>query len=331
MKLFLTPALCLISTVTAYPGMGKTLKALQSRQKDGEFDSNELIGDLATLQDKDLKPVGRSIKNIITDTGGDKPESNETWDTRRLPAKGTPQCAKDTCCIWQYVANDMAAAFRGKSGRCTDLARGAVRMGFHDCGTWSKATGIGGGCDGSLLLAQEEMSRTDNRGLEEIAVQMRAWYDAYKGFGVGMADLIQMGANVATVVCPLGPRVRSYVGRKDSGAPSPKGLLPGPFQPADVLIELFENKTIRPHGLTALLGAHTTSQQRFVDESRAGDPQDSTPGVWDVLFYKQTLGAAPARVFKFASDVALSVHPKTAPEWKEFAGPGGQDHWNEVR
>lgn len=69
-----------------------------------------------------------------------------------------------------------------------------------------------------------------------------------------------------------------------------------------------------------------------MDPSRAGDPQDGSPGVWDVLFYGQTLGTAPTpkRVFKFQSDIELSKHPKTKTEWQEFAGSGGQDHWNEV-
>jgi len=94
------------------------------------------------------------------------------------------------------------------------------------------------------------------------------------------------------------------------------------------LIELFRAKTIQPHGLAALIGAHSASQQRFVDPSRFGDPQDSTPGVWDTLFYKQTLGRAPPRVFKFRSDIVLAEDPRIYPEFLAFAGPGGQEHWN---
>lgn len=141
-----------------------------------------------------------------------------------------------------------------------------------------------------------------------------------------------MGANVATVVCPLGPRIRSYVGRKDSSRPAQDNLLPNVFAPADDLIALFERKTIRPHGLTALVGAHTVSQQRFVDTTRALDPQDSTPGVWDVKFYGETLNPnAPRNIFKFASDVKFSTHPRMADEWQKFADPkDGQDHWNDV-
>lgn len=320
----------------AYPGMGKQIsdiKDIVARQEDAgadEFDSNELIGDLLTLKDTDLTPVGKTIKDIILGTGN--PESDERYSS--VAALKSAACQADTCCIWKYIADDMAKLFKGSSGRCNKYARAAVRLGFHDAGGWSKQTaaqGLQGGADGSICL-NNELTLPENNGLQEIGQKMKDFYAKYNGLGlktVSMADIIQMGANVATVVCPLGPRVRSYVGRKDSNIQNPR-LLPSPFQGADELIQLFEDKTIRPHGLVALLGSHTTSQQFFVNTSRAGDPQDSTPGVWDVLYYGQTQGTAPTpkRVFMFPSDLAISQHPKTKPEWQEFAGAGGQEHWN---
>lgn len=212
------------------------------------------------------------------------------------------------------------------AGRCTKFARGAVRLGFHDAGVWSNTSSYGG-ADGSILLT-DEISRTDNNGLTAIADQMKSWYNKYHQYGVSMADLIQMGANIATVVCPLGPRIRSFVGRKDNAKAGPTGLLPAVTDSADKLIKLFAAKTIDAHDLTALVGAHTTSQQHFVDTTRDGDPQDSSPGVWDVAFYGQTTGSPPPRVLKFASDVLLSKDSRTKGEWNEFIG--NQDHWNEV-
>ncbi|KAL8404435.1 hypothetical protein RB594_009329 [Gaeumannomyces avenae] len=347
MRLSLLTAALAASPALAYPGMKSTLGEIHARARGGRgsggrqgtdteadelLDSNELIGDLITLDESQLTPVGKRIKHLIT--GSENPESDETyprgaWGAIQIPQQGSAACAQDTCCIWKYIADDMVRAFRGKSGRCTDFARAAVRLGFHDAGGWSKSTGNLGGADGSLVLAPEEILRGENHGLEDIVELTRKWHDAYKKYGVGMADLVQWGATVATVVCPLGPRIRSYVGRKDSSVPAPHDLLPPVTGSADFLIELFENKTIKPHGLTALIGAHTTSQQRFVDPSRAGDPQDSTPGVWDVKFYTETLGSAPARVFKFASDIVLAKDPRISKEFNEFAGPGGQEHWNE--
>lgn len=223
----------------------------------------------------------------------------------------------------------MERKFRGASSRCNGFAGAAVRLGFHNAGTWSKLTGFRG-ADGSLILANET-TRGENNGLQDIVGVMQVWYNSYKQYGVGMADLIQMGATVATVVCPLGLRIRSFVGRKDSSTPNADGLLPNVFSDADTLVKLVEDKTIRAHSLAALVGAHTTSQQRFVDPSRAFDPQDSTPRVWDVKFYSQATGktAVPKRVFKFPSDLAMAAHPKVVDEWREFAGSEGQSHWNE--
>lgn len=316
---------------SACPGQDAAMRDLNSKlakraSPDAE-DSNELIGDLikgATTS------IGKQIKEIIVGDGD--PESDEYWSPllfNALYAKGGTLCSRDACCIWKWLALDMEKKFKGSSGRCNAFARGAVRLGFHDAGAWSKTTGYGG-ADGSIILAGEG-TRPENNGLQEISAVTLEWYNEYKKYGVGMADLIQFGANVATVVCPLGPRVRTYIGRKDSSTPNADGLLPDVFASADSLIKLFEDKTIRPHGLTALLGAHTTSQQKFVDPSRADDPQDSTPGVWDVKFYGQTIGteSTPKRVFKFPSDVKLSVHPRIKDEWKEFSG-NGQSHWNEV-
>jgi hypothetical protein len=117
------------------------------------------------------------------------------------------KCKADTYCVWRHIALEMEKIFRGASGRCTAEARAAVRLGFHDAGTWSKFTDDFGGADGSILLSglnggEAETSRSENNGLQHIASVTIDWWNKYKGYGVGMADLIQMSANVATVVCP---------------------------------------------------------------------------------------------------------------------------------
>ncbi|KAK6834768.1 Ligninase LG5 [Apiospora arundinis] len=283
-----------VPSAMGYPGMGEQMAEIMRRQGDNdEFDSKELIGDLITLPDNKLTPTAADIKKILTGQGN--PESTVGWNA---PALGSAACKKDTCCVWQYIVNDMVKDFRGPLGP------------LHVMGPQSR---LPGGADGSLCVT-DEINRADNNGLQDICQKVNGWYNTWnkqKGYPVSLADIIQMGATVATVVCPLGPRIKSYS--------------------ADDLIALFRDKTIGPHSLTALVGAHTTSQQFFVNTTRAGDPQDSTPGVWDVLFYGQTLGTKPTppRVFKFNSDIALSKHPQTAPEWKKFASAGGQQDWNE--
>ncbi|KAI1736702.1 peroxidase [Xylaria scruposa] len=304
-------------------------------------DSFQLLGDLVTLSPANLTQVGRDITDLLMNFGA--PESDVAYvDT---PALNSTACAEDTCCVWKHIADEMTDLFRGESGRCTKWARMAVRLGFHDAGAWSKTTAFqGGGADGSICLT-DEYTLPENGGLEDMCLQMLTWYDEWhnqKGFDISMADLIrphslpfdchcnEMGANVATVVCPLGPRIRSFVGRVDSAVVNRVELLPSPFSEAVDLIRLFRDKTISPHALVALLGAHTTSQQRLTNATRAGDPQDSTPGVWDVLYYEETYGSveAPERVFKFPSDVALAKYAVTATEWVSFLGTAGQGHWN---
>lgn len=318
--------LSLASISIAHPGMGNTMEAVRREaNKVKRAESKVLIGDLKTLKDSQLTPIGKDIKAILLDQLN--AESN-TIDTSIPAALGSAACKADPCCVWKWISYEMTAKFNGTSGRCNKFARQAVRLGFHDAGVWSNTSSYGG-ADGSILLS-DEISRADNNGLSAIADQTKAWYKKYSPHGVSMADLIQMGANVATVVCPLGPRIRSFVGRKDNAKAGPPGLLPGHLDSADSLLKLFAAKTIDAHDLVALVGAHTTSQQHFVDRSRDGDPQDSTPGLWDVAFYPETTGAAPPRVLRFQSDVNLSKDPRSAGEWREFSDPnGGQQHWNE--
>ncbi|KAF2259442.1 heme peroxidase [Lojkania enalia] len=329
-KISMITTLCMAATIDAFPGMGNTLQALSSIVKRQEIPKTELLADLKILPDSELTPVGKAIKAIlqINRTAG-PPQDFDTVYTVPGPL-GSPECKAETCCMWKYVADEMATVFKGPSGRCTDLARGVVRLGFHDAGTWSKTAG-GGGADGSFILAQEIM-RPDNRGLENITNVMEDWYNKWHKHGAGMADLIQMGATIAAVSCPLGPRIRSFVGRNDSSIPSPEGRLPETNQDAEALIALFEDKTIVQGELISLLGAHTVSQQRFEDPSRAGDPQDSTPGVWDVKFYPETTSDhTPQRVFKFKSDVTMAEHPRSQELWTLFSDPErGPGAWAQV-
>jgi hypothetical protein len=301
------------------------IRSIEDRQA-----TPELIGDLLTLTDAELTPTGAAIKAILLNQASGQDATTVYQGT--VPPKNSEACAQDTCCIWKYIADEMASAMGGSAQRCNNLARAAVRLGFHDAGTWSKSTGPNGGADGSIVLARECEDRPDNNGLQNVCSQVRAWHQNNQAHGISMADLIQMAANVATVVCPLGPRVRTFIGRADNPNPAPDGLLPSPFASADELIELFEDKTISPAALVALVGAHTTSQQRFVDQARAGDPQDRTPGVWDVNFYGETTSTtSPARVFKFQSDINLSQDSRTSPTWQAFTGQEtGQRPWNGV-
>ncbi|QBZ64893.1 hypothetical protein PoMZ_06594 [Pyricularia oryzae] len=342
------------SLVLAYPGMGRMNELIAQIKAQGSInstirhegdlitsgpilapsplDSTEVIGDLVDIPDAGLTVVGRSVRNILVRAPNEPAEGTDIYPSiDSVPDMGTPACRADVCCIWWYVGYDMYDMFTARDGSCTKAAQAAIRLGFHDAAGWSKGTAPIGGADGSIVLAPEEMARRDNRGLAEIVDQMQEWYDYYNEYGVGMADLIQFGATVAAVSCPQGPRIRSFIGRIDSRVPAPEGLLPPVEGSAEFNIELFVNKTIMPNGLAALLGAHTTSNQRFVNADREGDAQDSSPGYWDTQFYRDTLafpGGDPD-VFTFQSDVNLSLDPRTGPRFLDFARMGVEQRaWN---
>ncbi|ORY15697.1 heme peroxidase, partial [Clohesyomyces aquaticus] len=282
-----------------------------------------LIGDLRT---KVISTEAQDIASVLLSDNRIKPES---FDVKEKPVLDLAECdPSDTCCQWFFISEELSSKFLEADGQCNDLARAAIRLGFHDAGTWSQVEADAGndfgGADGSLALFFEE-GRAENGGLQEITDYAR---DLYATYNVGMGDLIQYMAVHATVSCPLGPRVRAYVGREDAVQPALNNLLPSVHAPADDLIQLFIDKTITPHMLTALLGAHSTSKQFGVDTAKSGFPQDSTPGVWDVSFYNETVSdIGEDCVFKFPSDVALAAHPQMNNEWMSFVDD--QEHWNE--
>ncbi|KAF2122567.1 hypothetical protein BDV96DRAFT_626459 [Lophiotrema nucula] len=102
-----------------------------------------------------------------------------------------------------------------------------------------------------------------------------------------------------------------------------KFAIHSPFQYGDGKTQLSSQGLPQPR--TRLVHSKCTFQQHFVNTSRGGDPQDSTPGIWGVNFSAETAGStAPARVFKFPSDVKLAYDPFSSTEWMEFAS--GQAH-----
>jgi L-ascorbate peroxidase len=240
------------------------------------------------------------------------------------------------------VSKELTGLFVQPDGQCNDNARAAVRFGFRthlksphtprtkadvrtdDAGAWDKNS-PNGGADGSLMMDFGEDTRPENNGLQTIRSVLRGVRQKYN---VGYADLAQYAHNHATISCPKGPRVRTFVGRKDATKAAPTGLLPDVHDTADNLIALFQNKGFSAHDLAALVGAHSTAKQRFVDPLQKDKPLDTTEGVWDVEFYNDTLQSKPNdKIFVLPSDKVLSVHPSVNTEWKSFVG--NQAHWNE--
>lgn len=208
--------------------------------------------------------------------------------------------------------------FVAANGQCTDDARAAVRATFHDCGTWNTAQGNTGGCDGSVFLSAVENARSSNRGLQDISAKLKALASER---GVGVADMIAFAGAHATVSCPLGPTVKTLIGRKDSSNPAPdENLLPASANlTASEIIPIMADKGFSAADTVALVGAHSSSKQFFTDPALAGAAQDRTPGIWDVDFYSDTT-AKPPGVFTFPSDQSLASDSRSAPTFKQFVG-----------
>jgi L-ascorbate peroxidase len=154
--------------------------------------------------------------------------------------------------------------------------------------------------------------------MQQISQTLQALATQYQ---VGVADIIAFAGAHATVSCPLGPTVKTLIGRKDSYNAAPdQSLLPSNASlSAPATLSLMADKGFNGPDTAALIGAHTTSKQKFVDPSKAGEPQDSTPGIWDVAYYGQTSNP-PRDVFVFNSDKSLSEDPSSGPAFKAFVG-----------
>lgn len=113
--------------------------------------------------------------------------------SKLLPARSSTLSARSGTCppIWTTVTKDLTTMFLS-NGQCNDDARAAIRAAFHDCGTWNKAQGSTGGCDGSLILAGET-SRPENNGLQDISNKLLT---LARKRGVGVADMIQFAGGM---------------------------------------------------------------------------------------------------------------------------------------
>lgn len=282
------------------------------------------------LIDELLTGVLTPITQLITDVLSGTTSAIDNGISKKPFTCSLPLLSSDKCCVWWDVSAELTSKFKERDGTCNDNARAAIRMGFHDAGAWDKYS-TNGGADGSILMNFGEIDRPENNGLQSIRTLLRGVQSKYK---VGYADLAQYAHNHASISCPKGPRVRTFIGRKDATKAAPPGLLPDVHDSADKIIALFQNKGISAHDLAALLGAHATARQRFVDTRpvAVNKPLDTTIGVWDVEFYNDTLNnaagsSASQKVFVLPSDKVLSQHPKISDEWKSFVGE--QEHWNE--
>lgn len=140
---------------------------------------------------------------------------------------------EETCpAIWNEISTTLTEQFLA-DGQCTDAARMAIRASFHDC--------FNGACDGSLILANECTTRSENKGIISLCGNLA---DLASQTGVGVADLIQFAAAHAIKTCPGGPTIPVVVGRQDSREANEAGILPSGHADGGALVDLFGMFTI---------------------------------------------------------------------------------------
>ncbi|KAF7366184.1 Peroxidase [Mycena venus] len=208
-------------------------------------------------------------------------------------------------------------------GRCGDNARAAVRLAFHDAGTFSLALQENalpnGGADGSILTDPTEVLRTENNGLQSIVSLLQP---LPAQFGVSAGDIVHVAGVLAVLACPGGPQIPAFVGRREALNIAPMGLLPSPEDPVATLVARFADMGISSRSMIALIGAHTTGKQRFVNTTLANSSFDTTVDIWDTRFYTQT--SEPTidlpGTFKLDSDVAFASDPTTSGDFNRFIG-----------
>ncbi|KAJ6537297.1 heme peroxidase, partial [Mycena vulgaris] len=208
-------------------------------------------------------------------------------------------------------------------GACGDEARASVRLAFHDAGTWILEGLPNGGADGSMLWDAAEVLRGSNSGLQAI---VRTLEPLPTQFDVSPGDILHV-VSLPQLACPGGPRIKTYSGRPRPSHVAPDGLLPSPNDSVKKLTDRFADMGFTVRDLVALIGAHSTGKQRFVDPSVAGATFDTTVDLWDVAFYQETdLSTTFAGNFKLNSDVNLAHNKTSAREFRRYVG--NQGDWN---
>jgi len=202
-------------------------------------------------------------------------------------------------------------------------------LAFHDAGTFSTALALAkqpnGAADGSMLWDPNEVLRTENDGLQTIVGLLQP---LPAKFNVTPGDVLHLAGVLGVLSCPGGPRVSAWVGRPLPLNVAPTGLLPSPDDPVPQLLDRFLDMGLQTEDLMALVGAHSSGTQQFVDPSLAGSSFDSTVDIWDVRFYKETNESTTAPgTLKLNSDVNFAHNASTMHNFQFYIN--NQLDWEE--
>ncbi|CAI8599641.1 unnamed protein product [Vicia faba] len=157
-------------------------------------------------------------------------------------------------------------------------AAGALRLVFHDAGTFEIDDNTGG-MNGSIVY---ELERPENAGLtKSVKVLQKAKTQIDAIYPVSWADVIAVAGAEAIELCG-GPTIQVSLGRQDSLGPDPEGKLPEETLDASGLKRCFKKKGFSTQELVALSGAHTLGSKGF-----------GSPTSFDNSYYKVLLENPP--------------------------------------
>ena len=112
---------------------------------------------------------------------------------------------------WWDLAGDLENTFF-EDGTCSDPARAAIRLAFHDC--------FPGSCDGSIIKAEECWKRPENIQMYAICTTLGEKADYY---GVSYADIIGLSTLFRSPVVP-----DTNLPKQQSGSPPAAAAPPYP-------------------------------------------------------------------------------------------------------
>ncbi|KAJ6526191.1 heme peroxidase [Mycena vulgaris] len=167
-----------------------------------------------------------------------------------------------------------------------------------------------------MLMDPNEVLRAENNGLQNIVSLLKPLpRNSVLPLAMSCTSLAGL---LAVLVCPGGPVINAFVGRPAPRSIAPDGLFPIPESPVQVLADRFADmgSSIRD-SLMALIGAHSTGKQRFVNPAQANTTFDTTVDIWDVRFCSTSTTTNPG-TFKLGSNV--NGNASTGPDLDRFIG-----------
>ncbi|CAI5480259.1 unnamed protein product [Closterium sp. Yama58-4] len=177
---------------------------------------------------------------------------------------------------------ELEAAVRRAVAKVVTRAKapGALRIVFHDAGTYDLATNTGG-MNGSVRF---ELKRPENDGLKRtIKVLEKALLELGPLANVvSWADLMAVAGAYAVQSCG-GPHIPVRMGRRDASGPDPEHRMPAETLNAKEVVASFKSKGFSLQETVCLLGAHTLGGKGF------GDPTTFDNSYYSILLTKPWL------------------------------------------